>query len=575
MSVDEKDNNTGNPTNWVCQNYNGSRVNKCAYGYYYYTESINISLNFYNGGSLLNTITIASSRTRYDHYEWYFSEQGKPARGWGASNPFNSYGSTDSRNFTLAAVPVLAGYTYKWDTNSSATVGTYNAGAVISLSNSTNIYAIAQANSYNATYDANNGNSTPAQATVKYDANYTLPAAISRTGYTFNGWKTGTESNRAASANFTWKYTVNTTFTAQWTANSYNATYDANNGTSTPAQATVNYGANYTLPAAISRTGYTFNGWKTGTESNRAASASFTWNYTVNTTFTAQWTVNSYNATYDANNGTSTPAQATVNYGANYTLPAAISRTGYTFNGWKTGTESNRAASASFTWNYSVNTTFTAQWTANSYTLTYNLDGGIITNNPTTVTYNASYDLKIPEKTNYTFNGWYSDSNKTTLIVTTGTWQLTDVNNIYAKFTINGFNLIFNTNGIGTTLGTGGTKTNSLVTPGSILTTQTTPSILIPKAVGYTFNGWYDAITGGTKKINNDGGGGYTMPAGATTLYAQWTNNTQIKLSDLQTTYGNIANATISLSEYQPTLVIATNSRTSFFTNLKGKGPAI
>jgi hypothetical protein len=66
------------------------------------------------------------------------------------------------------------------------------------------------------------------------------------------------------------------------------------------------------------------------------------------------------------------------------------------------------------------------------------------------------------------------------------------------------------------------------------------------------------------------------MPSSNTTLYAKWTDNTQIRLSDLLNTYGNIntGNSTTSISEYQNILGITASTRTSFNTNLKGKGPA-
>jgi hypothetical protein len=64
------------------------------------------------------------------------------------------------------------------------------------------------------------------------------------------------------------------------------------------------------------------------------------------------------------------------------------------------------------------------------------------------------------------------------------------------------------------------------------------------------------------------------MPSANTTLYAKWTDNTQIKISNLQDTYGNIANSTISIKEYQSILGITASSKTSFNNNLKGKGPA-
>ena len=482
-----------NFTNWTCTGTMEYSPYSCVYGYYYYSNSNTIvyTINFYaKNGTYIEqkSISFLSSRTSY----------------WVRPGDNNTYGawtqdgydySPTSANIVLAT-RTITGYTVKWNTQQNGLGTSYNIGQTINIGSNFNLYEITTPISYKANYAANNGSSTPTQATVNYDATYTLPAAISRTGYTFAGWKTGAESNRAASSSFTWNYTADTTFTAQWTANSYKANYAANNGSSTPTQATVNYDATYTLPAAISRTGYTFAGWKTGAESNRAASSSFTWNYTADTTFTAQWTVN-------------------------------------------------------------------------SYTLTYNLDGGTIANNPTTVsvTYDASYDLKIPAKTNYTFNGWYSDSNKATLILTTGTWQLTSVNNIYAKFTINGYDLTYNTNGIG---GTG--KTYSTVIVG------TTPTIPIPKAVGYTFNGWYDAATGGNKKINSDGTGylvAYTMPAATTSNYAQWTVKSDVRLSYLENTYGNIiaGNTKISISEYQSSISKAASSITALKTDFIGKGP--
>jgi uncharacterized repeat protein (TIGR02543 family) len=715
--------------NWVCENYNNWRANKCAYGYYYYDESINISLSYYNGSSLLDTKYIASTRRRRDNYEYYPSEQGRPPRGWAASVQFNTYEPTASRNFTLIAVPVLTGYTYKWDTSSSATVGTYNTNDVITLSNSTNIYAIAKANTYTlnynlnsgtlsgnptsitvtynsayniplptrtnytfnswytdsgltsainssgekwtlttvtnlyakwtgiqynitwglnggtggtsgvatinygstlsfpssvnsptktgytfagwndgtttydagasftyqfttgksytaqwtvkqytASYNANSGSSTPSSATVNYDASYKLPAAISRTGYTFNGWLTGS-TNRAAGSSFTWNYTENTNFTAQWTVKQYTASYNANSGSSTPSSATVNYDASYTLPAAISRTGYTFNGWLTGS-TNRAAGSSFTWNYTENTNFTAQWTVKQYTASYNANSGSSTPSSATVNYDASYTLPAAISRTGYTFSGWLTGS-TNRGAGSSFTWNYTENTIFTAQWTVNTYIITFRDPAETDPNknlSTSVVTYDVKYTFSNGSKANHTFVAWYTTSALTgSPIIADGSafWTTASNTTLYAKFTINGYNLIFNTNGIGTTSGTGGTKTNSLVISDSVLTTTSTPPILIPKAVGYTFNGWFDATTSGTKKINNDGSGGYTMPSAATTLYAQWTDKISIRLSDLRDTFGEILPSSVSIGEYREIIGHQTTPKisTSLKSQFKGKGP--
>ena len=62
------------------------------------------------------------------------------------------------------------------------------------------------------------------------------------------------------------------------------------------------------------------------------------------------------------------------------------------------------------------------------------------------------------------------------------------------------------------------------------------------------------------------------MPASETTLYAQWTNNTAIKFSDLQNTYVDIISNRNFLSAYQSKAGKTPRATTSF-NNFKGKGP--
>ena len=51
------------------------------------------------------------------------------------------------------------------------------------------------------------------------------------------------------------------TLTAKWTANSYTITFDTNGG-SEIASITRDYGTDITVPAAPTKTGYTFMGWE-------------------------------------------------------------------------------------------------------------------------------------------------------------------------------------------------------------------------------------------------------------------------------------------------------------------------
>ena len=76
--------------------------------------------------------------------------------------------------------------------------------------------------------------------------------AFERTGYTFAGWTpTGTTISQ------------DTTFTAQWTANTYTVTLHTNDGTIAEGQniSSYTYGIGATLPTSVTREGYTFAGW--------------------------------------------------------------------------------------------------------------------------------------------------------------------------------------------------------------------------------------------------------------------------------------------------------------------------
>jgi hypothetical protein len=77
--------------------------------------------------------------------------------------------------------------------------------------------------------------------------------------------------------------------------------------------------------------------------------------------------------------------------------------------------------------------------------------------------------------------------------------------------------LTFNANG-----GSGTMTTGKIATYGRAMPT----GITLPTRTGYTFNGFFDAASGGTKYYNADGTGAKTWDkdtTSGTTLYAQWT----------------------------------------------------
>lgn len=112
--------------------------------------------------------------------------------------------------------------------------------------------------------------------------------------------------------------------------------------------------------------------------------------------------------TYNANGGSGAPAEQEKRTGIDLTLSNTVpTRDGYTFAGWNTqanGLGTSYAAGATYSAN--VDVTLYAQWTVNSYTITFNTNGGsaiapITQNYGTTVSAPAD-----PTRAGYTFAGW-------------------------------------------------------------------------------------------------------------------------------------------------------------------------
>lgn len=155
-------------------------------------------------------------------------------------------------------------------------------------------YSVPAKTSYTIKYNANGGSGAPSSQTKWYGTALTLSSTKpTRTGHSFNKWNTasngtGTSYNSGAS------YTANAAATlyAQWTANKYTVTYNANGGSGAPAAQTKTYGVALTLSSTKpTRSGYTFKGWGTSASSTTvayAAGASYTNNASI--TLYAIWT---------------------------------------------------------------------------------------------------------------------------------------------------------------------------------------------------------------------------------------------------------------------------------------------
>lgn len=156
-------------------------------------------------------------------------------------------------------------------------------------------------------------------------------------------------------------------------------------------------------------------------DSNGNVTESATKNVSFNVTVPA-WT--SYQIAYNANGGSGAPSAQTK--WKDQTLKLSTTkptRTGYNFSKWNT-TSSGSGTSYSPGANYTANAAATlyAQWTAITYTVTYNANGGTGAPGSQTKTYGKTLTLSStkPTRTGYEFLGWATSASATSATYSAG-----------------------------------------------------------------------------------------------------------------------------------------------------------
>jgi len=362
------------------------------------------------------------------------------------------------------------------------------------------------ANSYTLTFDPGSGTVTPTSKVVSYDSTYGAgtagwPTPI-KTGYSFNGWFTGSNgSGTKIESSTIVALSANQTLYAYWTVNTYTIKYDGNGST---AGSTPDSSYTYNITSAISTNGYSklghsFLGWSLSQSAstpdylNGQNVLNLTSDPNGIVTFYAVWLVNDYQVIYNANGGTGIMPSITITFGQSAALSAVLfSKTGYTFQGWATSLANANAGIVTYSngQTYTMNTegaTLYAVWSANSYHITFDANGGT-GGSSTIMHYGDSLNPPVVTRTGYLFIGWTPS-----VPATVGMGDATYT----ATWTIFSYTITFDANG-----GTGGTI--NTLTYGTALTA---PAVT---RFGYTFAGWSPVVPA-------------TVPAANTTYTAQWT----------------------------------------------------
>ena len=520
--------------------------------------------------------------------------------------------------------------------------------------------------SYRLTLDAANG--TPSAAEEKlYDLKITLPTP-EKQGYTFAGWYNGETPMEqqfrmpaeALSLTAHWTARDDTSYTVEHYDQNADGTYPAKpsrtealTGT-TAAQVTAeakalehyhadegNSSAVFTGTVAADGSlvlkryyardtfALTFvNGEQRDTDTKRWGAAivvpslkktgyTLSWDKeipaampTEDSTFTAVWTVKQYTLTFNTDGG-SEIAPITQDYGTAVTAPADPTRTGYTFSGWDKAIPETMPAE---------NTTITARWSVNRYTITFDTDGGSAVG-AITKNYGAAVSAPTaPTKTGYTFAGWQLGDEAYTFstmpaesITLTARWTARDDTEYtvkhylqnadndeyrlqatetlsgttgaataaaakgkagdYAHFTAKAFEqgaiaadgstvveIYYDRDTFTVTFDANGGTVDGAETSERTLRFGSTLGGITPRRLGFAFGGWY-TDTDATTKVT-------AVPAESVTLYAMWTAS-QINYTVRH--YQQDTTGTYVLMETQDTLSAPAGTQLTLETLMKSK----
>lgn len=344
---------------------------------------------------------------------------------------------------------------------------------------------------YTITYsgNTNTGGTVPVDNN-DYEAGDTVTVldnsgSLVKTGYTFSGWNTAADgggTDRAPTSTFSMPGS-NTTLYAKWAINTYTLTYTAGtHGTRTGSSPqTVNQGGDGTEVTAVPNTGYHFIEWS----DNHSAVASRTdLNVQEDITATASFAINTYTLTYNsgAHGSITGSSPQTVDYDTSGTQVSAVPDTGYHFTSWSDSSTQNPRTDTSV----HANVTVTASFAINTYTVTFNSQGGTAVDPITGVPYDTTVTLPdAPSKAHYTFASWNTVVGGSGNTFTGSTHVIGSIT-VYAQWTADTYTLTYSAGAHGSISGS---------SPQSVSYGTSGTAVTAVAANGYDFASWSDNST--------------------------------------------------------------------------------
>ncbi|MBO6263689.1 MAG: InlB B-repeat-containing protein [Clostridia bacterium] len=288
-----------------------------------------------------------------------------------------------------------------------------------------------------------------------------------------------------------------------WIYKYYTVTFNSNGGSEVAAIDKIRQGARVDEPASPVKEGYTFKHWYYVDEANTQFEYDFNSSVVGNITLFASWEKYSPTITVIHNIEERQNNDYKCEYNKTYDLPQDLTEYGYTFKGYYSDKEMLKAYDESTV--YKTNATVYAKWEKNTYTVTFNSNGGTQIESQKVKYNELAVKPEDPTKLGATFGGWRKDVDCLQSFDFYNDVITKDIT-LYAYFTINGIKIYFDTDG--------GNEIEKVVID---FGTSLGENLRTPEKAGYTFKGWYN----GDARIYSN-----TVLYENATVTAKWEANT-------------------------------------------------
>lgn len=333
----------------------------------------------------------------------------------------------------------------------------------------------------------------PTSKDVTYKDKYGELPAPTREGYSFVEWRTAsvlggqviTADSEVATTSTHYLY-------AQWKANTYTVSFNAEEGNLLSYSKEVEFASVYGELPIPTKTGYIFTGWVNREPGKGNVNATTVMWTAKDHTLYAMWSPQVYTRTFDCTGGTygsKSQYNMTYYFGREYGTLIVPTKLGHEFVGWFTQEQGGKQITNTSIVDVAETQILYARWKPASYTIYFHTNGGndSVHNSTKIVTYNGYYGvLPIPTRERYEFVGWFTQLSGGTQITSMTQVEIAGVHTLYARWKGKTYNVSFYANG-------GYCSVNNK----SVVYYENYGDLPVPTKSGYNFSGWYTDLSSG------------------------------------------------------------------------------